>query len=164
MAATRLHHSWDSPGENTGVGCHFLLQCLKVKRESEVAQLCLTLSNHMDCSLPGSSSHGIHQAKVLEWVVSAFSVCLELASAIIVLDSGPCIPPLLRVSSRKCMLKALNVNHGSVNCTSKVLLVKPLVNCTLELACCNYWAFIQRLIFWYYWACALEQVQCQYGA
>ena len=53
----RLPHPWDSPGKNTGVGCHFLLQCMKVKSESEVAQSCLTLSNPMDCSLPGSSVH-----------------------------------------------------------------------------------------------------------
>ena len=58
---------WDSPGKNTGVGCHFLLQCIKVKSESEVAQSCPTLSNPMDCSLPGSSIHGILQARVLEW-------------------------------------------------------------------------------------------------
>ena len=58
---------WDSPGKNTGVGCHFLLQCMKVKSESEVAQSCPTLSDSMDCSLPGSSIHGIFQARVLEW-------------------------------------------------------------------------------------------------
>jgi len=58
---------WDSPGKNTGVGCHFLLQCMKVKSESEVAQLCLTLSDPMDCSLPGSYIHGIFQARVLGW-------------------------------------------------------------------------------------------------
>ena len=58
---------WDSPGKNTGVGCHFLLQCMKVKSESEVAQSCPTLSDPMDCSLPGSSIHGIFQAGVLEW-------------------------------------------------------------------------------------------------
>ena len=63
---------WDSPGKNTGVGCHFLLQCMKVKK-SEIAQSCLTLSDPMDCSLPGSSIHGIFQAKVLEWVAIAFS-------------------------------------------------------------------------------------------
>ena len=61
--------SWDSPGKNTGVGCHFRLQCMKVKSESEVAQLCLTLWDPMDCSLPGSSIHGISQARVLEWGV-----------------------------------------------------------------------------------------------
>ena len=59
--------SLDSPGKNTGVGCHFLLQCMTVKSETEVAQSCLTLSDLMDCSLPGSSIHGIFQARVLEW-------------------------------------------------------------------------------------------------
>ena len=70
---TRLPRPWDSPGKNTGVSCHFLLQCMKVKRESEVAQLCPTLSNPMDCSLPCSSAHGIFQARVLDWVAIAFS-------------------------------------------------------------------------------------------
>ena len=64
---TRLRRPWDSPGKNTGVGCHFLLQCMKVKSESEVTQSCLALSDLMDCSLPGSSIHGIFQARVLEW-------------------------------------------------------------------------------------------------
>ena len=64
---TRLPHPWDSLSKNTGVGFHFLLQCMKVKSESEVAQLCPTLSNPMDCRLPGSSIHGIFQARVLEW-------------------------------------------------------------------------------------------------
>ena len=70
---TRLPHPWDSPDKNTGVGCHFLLQCMKVKSESEVTQSCLTLSDPMDCSLPGSSFHGIFQARVLEWVAFSFS-------------------------------------------------------------------------------------------
>ena len=70
---TRLPCPWDSPSKNTGVGCHFLLQCMKVKSESEVAQSCLTLSNPMHCSPPGSSVHGIFQARVLEWVAIAFS-------------------------------------------------------------------------------------------
>ena len=70
---TRLPHPWDSPGKNTGVGCHFLLQCMKVKSESEVTQLCPTLSDHMDCSLTGSSILGIFQARVLEWDAIAFS-------------------------------------------------------------------------------------------
>ena len=64
---TRLPRPWDSPGKNTGVGCHFRLQCMKVKSESEVAQSCPTLSDPMDCSLTGSSVHGIFQARVLEW-------------------------------------------------------------------------------------------------
>ena len=70
---TRLSRPWDSPGKNTGVGCNFLLQCMKVKSESEVTQSCLTLSDPMDCSLPGSSIHGIFQARVLEWGAIAFS-------------------------------------------------------------------------------------------
>ena len=70
---TRLPSPWDSPGKNTGVGCHCLLQCMKVKRESEVAQSYQTLSDPMDCSPPGSSAHGIFQARVLEWGAIAFS-------------------------------------------------------------------------------------------
>ena len=71
--ATRLPRPWDSPGKNTGVGCLFLLQCMKMKSESEDAQSCPTLSDPMDRSLPGSSVHGILQARVLEWVAIAFS-------------------------------------------------------------------------------------------
>ena len=70
---TRLPRPWDSPGKNTGVGCHFLLQCMKVKSESEVAQSYLTLRDPIDCSLPGSSIHGIFQARVVEWGAIAFS-------------------------------------------------------------------------------------------
>ena len=70
---TRLPRSWDSPGKNTGVGCHFLLQCMKVKSEREVTQSCPTLSDPLDCSPPGSSNHGIFQARVLEWGAIAFS-------------------------------------------------------------------------------------------
>ena len=70
---TRLPRPWDSPGKNTGVGCHFLLQCMKVKSEREVAQSCPTLSDPMDCSPPGSSVRGICQARVLEWGAIAFS-------------------------------------------------------------------------------------------
>ena len=69
---------WDSPGKNTGAGCHFLLQCMKVKSESEVAQSWPTLSDPMDCSLPGSSIHGIFQARVLEWGAIAFSALFFL--------------------------------------------------------------------------------------
>ena len=70
--------SLDSPGKTTGVGCHFLLQCMKVKSEGEVAQSCLTLRDPMDYSLPGSSVHVILQAKVQEWVAIAFSdKCLQ---------------------------------------------------------------------------------------
>ena len=67
---TRLPCPWDSPGKNTGVGCHFLLQCMEVKSGSEVARSCPTPSDPMDCSLPGSSVRGICQARVLEWVAN----------------------------------------------------------------------------------------------
>ena len=70
---TRLPRPWDSPGKNTGVGCHFLLQYMKVKSESEVVQSSLTPNDPMDRSLPGSSIHGIGQARVLEWGAMAFS-------------------------------------------------------------------------------------------
>ena len=70
---TRLPRPWDSPGKNTGVGCHFSLRCMKVKSESEVAQSCPTLRDPLDCSPPGSSIHGIFQARVLEWGAIAFS-------------------------------------------------------------------------------------------
>ena len=72
-AAHQGPHPWDSPGKNTGVSCHVLLQCMKVKSESEVAQSCPTPSDPMDCSLPGSSVHGICQPRVLEWGAIAFS-------------------------------------------------------------------------------------------
>ena len=70
---TRLHRPWDSPGKNTGVGCHFLVQCMKVKSHSEVAQSCPTLCDPMDCSPPDFSIQGIFQARVLEWGAIAFS-------------------------------------------------------------------------------------------
>ena len=77
---TRLPRPWDSQGKNTGVGCHFLLQFMKVKSESEVAQSCPTLRDPMDCSPPGSSIHGILQARVLEWGAIAFSGSLSRLS------------------------------------------------------------------------------------
>ena len=80
MAAHQAPHPCDSPGKNTGVGCHFLLQCMKAKNESKVAQSCPTLSDPMDCSLPGSSVHGIFQARVLEWGATAFSEFLSSTS------------------------------------------------------------------------------------
>ena len=90
---TRLPCPWDSPGKNTGVGCHFLLQWMKVKSESEVAQSCPTLGDPMDCSLPGSSVHGIFQARVLEWDATALSKntgvgCNSLIQGIFPTDPG----------------------------------------------------------------------------
>ena len=88
-AAHQAPLSWDSPGRGTGVGCHFLLQCMKVKSESEAAQSCPTLSNPMDCSPPGSSVHGSFQARVLEWGAIAFSTALPYNPAITLL--GICL-------------------------------------------------------------------------
>ena len=78
-----LPHPWDSPGKNTGVNCHFFLQCMKVKSESEVAQSCPTLHDPVNCSLPGSSVCGIFQARVREWVAIAFSVLACEMSAVV---------------------------------------------------------------------------------
>ena len=86
---TRLLCPWDSPGKNTGVGCHFLLQCMNVKSESKVAQLCPTLSDLLDCSPPGSSIHGIFQARVLEWGAIAFS---EESPRIIIISIVKLVP------------------------------------------------------------------------
>ena len=95
MAAHRLPRPRDSPGKNTGVGCHFLLQCIQVKSESEVTWSCPTLSDSTDCSPPGSSAYGILQARVLEWGAIAFSaVCWLLVSII--------------SSMRACLLSCFN--------------------------------------------------------
>ena len=86
--------------EHTGVVCHFLLQCMKVKSESEFAQSCLTLSDPMDCSLPGTSIHGIFQARVLEWLATAaaksFQSCLTLCDPIDGSPPGSPIPGILQ--------------------------------------------------------------------
>jgi len=91
-----LPHPWDSPGKTTGVGCHFLLQCMKMKSESEVAESSPTLSEPMDCSPPGSSVHGIFQATVLEWGAIAFSMDILL--------SEPLRKPFKPPKSRKNLL------------------------------------------------------------
>ena len=70
---TGFCHPWGSPGKKNGVGCHFLLQCMEVKSEREVSQSCTTLHDPVDCSPPGSSVHGIYQARILKWVAIAFS-------------------------------------------------------------------------------------------
>ena len=88
---TRLPRPWDSPGKNTGVGCHFRFQCMKVKSESEVAQSCPTPSDPMDCSLPGSSVHGIFQARVPEWGAIVFSGYFSQSSAYLPCRSSHCI-------------------------------------------------------------------------
>ena len=86
---TRLPYPWDSPGKNTGVGCHFLLQCMKVKSESEVAQLCPTLSDPMDCSSPGSSVRGISRQEYWSGGAIAFSVKVLLYVTFLLIS--PCL-------------------------------------------------------------------------
>ena len=90
---TRLPRRWDSPGKNTGVGCYFLLQWMKVKSEREVAQSCPTLSDPMDCSLPGSSVHGIFHAKVLEWGAIALSLSIINSQSLLKLMSIESVMP-----------------------------------------------------------------------
>ena len=101
---TRLPRPWDSPGKNTGVGCHFLLQCMKVKNESEVAQSCSTLSDPMDCSPRGSSLHWISQARVLEWGAMAIAF-----SSLVRLISSKC--------KKKCFLSHLLLLEGTLKFT-----------------------------------------------
>ena len=98
---TRLPHPWDSPGKNSGVGCHFLLQCMQVKIESEVTQSCLTFSNPMNCSLPGSSIHGIFQARVLEWGAIAVSMYQFMFLQIVSESAIPCILSILGIINKK---------------------------------------------------------------
>ena len=92
---TRLPRPWGSPGKNTGVGCHFFLQCMKVKNESEVAQSCPTPSNPMDCGLPSCSIHGIFQARVLELGAIIFSerVCIRRLFITLFLFIFPAVSP-----------------------------------------------------------------------
>ena len=101
-AAHQFPRPWDPPGKNTGVGCHFLLQCMKVKSESELAQSCPTLSDPIDCSLPGSSIHGIFQARVLEWGAIAFSI------------SWPHLSKMCHLYSDQFNVKILSSVHATV--------------------------------------------------
>jgi len=109
MAAYQAPCPWDSPGKNTGVGCHFLLQCMKVKSESEVAQSYLTPSDPMDCSLPGPSVHGIFQARVLEWVAIAFldsilkSRDITLSTKVHLVKAMVC--PVVMYGHESCLIK-----------------------------------------------------------
>ena len=101
---TRLPRPWDSQGKNTGVGCHFLLQCMKVKSESEVAQSCPTLSDPMDCSLQGSSIHGIFQARVLEWGAIASVLLGQKWQFIFVFPISSTVPGTHILCSKYCIL------------------------------------------------------------
>ena len=107
---TRLPHPWDSLGKNTGVGCHFLLQCMKVKSKSEVAQLCPTPSNPMDCSPPDSSIHAIFQARVLEWGAIAFSQTYYLVTYNLYVQ-------FLTLNSLQACLPSLNIIYLYISST-----------------------------------------------
>ena len=163
---TRLPRPWDSPGKNTGVGCHFLLQHMKVKSESEVAQMCPTLSDLMDCSppgdlmdcsLPGSSVHGIFQARVLEWGAIAFSLMWYQFSSIQFSRSlrphesqhsrPPCLSPTPGVYSNSCIESVMPSSH-LILC--RPLLLLPLIppsirvfsnESTLRMRWPKYWSF-----------------------
>ena len=105
---TRLPRLWDSPSKNTGICCHCLLQCMKVKSEKEVAQLCPTFSDPMDYSLPGSSIHGIFQGRVLEWGAIAFSAKSTYSMIILVVIGK-------EVSVREVVEKTIQDNNSDVN-------------------------------------------------
>ena len=114
---TRLPRPWDSLGKNTGVGCHFLLQCIKVKSEYEVAQSCPSLRDPMECSLLGSFIHGIFQARVLEWVVRTLHLSVSSSSSLPL----PFFPPLL-----------LSVNFQFLKLILKLVLFRPLLLSSCE--------------------------------
>ena len=110
---TRLLHPWEFPGKSTGVGCHCLLQCMKVKSEREVTQLCPTLSDPMDCSPPGSSIHGIFQARVLEWVAIAFSGIFSTHTQIHVHTQHAYIDTTFNHPFHLCIKTAFTHNHAT---------------------------------------------------
>ena len=107
LQPTRLLRPWDSPGKNTGVGCHFLLQCVEVESESKVTQSCLTLSDPMDCSLPGSSIHGVFRATVLEWGAIAFS-CIYFSGLQITINHHT---PSKLVQFSQLLARKKSLNH-----------------------------------------------------
>ena len=124
---TRFPRPWDSPGKNTGAGYHFLFQCMKVKSEREVAQSCPTLSDPVDCSLPGSSDHEILQTRVLEWGAIAFSIHVSILFQIIFLvwllqsieESSVCYtvgPCWLSILIKQCI--HVNPKHPVCPCPS----------------------------------------------
>ena len=108
---TRLPRPWDSLGKNTGVGRHFLLQCVKGKSESEVPQPRPTLSDPMDCSLPGSAIHGIFQARVLEWGAIAFSNTHAYTSVIHIIFFSSSIVLCVSISFKG----RIRINRGESN-------------------------------------------------
>ena len=139
---TRFLCPWDSPGRNTGVGCYFLLQCMKVKSESEVTQSCPTLSDPMDCSLPGSSVHGIFQARVPEWVAIAFS--LELWT--FVNSSHP--PPCLSAFGHQMAFWKRSTHQSFLHQSSPALLLAGCLSSLFSVPLirfpeCSLWGFLE---------------------
>ena len=136
---TRLPCPWDSPGKNTGVGCHFLLQCMKVKSESEVAQSCLTLCDPTDCSLPGSSVHGISQARALEWGTIAFSDIHTAAAAAKSLQSCPMLLYLKLVNNKHLLYSTENNTHHFIRTYNGKKSEKEYIHtyvCITDSLCC----------------------------
>ena len=155
---TRFPHPWDSPGKNTGVGCHFLLQCMKVKSEIEVAQSCPTPSDPVDCSLPGSSVYGIFQARVLEWGAIAFSLSLSLSLYIYIYIYTHYINVCICVCiCRENTIKQIQVNienmgilekSNSFHCFCKFPEVwKHFKNVNLQ-------NIFFPILFWGFWSCS----------
>ena len=140
---TRLPRPWDSPGKNFGVGCHFLLQCTKVKSESEVAQSFPTLSDPMDCSPPGSSVHGIFQARVLEWHAIAFSALFLTFFSLFLCRSR------IYLTSTKSITHARHYGwkgwkDGQESCSPKELLIFWV----LEKEKCLYYKLLWKRFIW----------------
>ena len=157
---SRLLHPWDSPGKNTGVGCHFLFQRMKVKSESEVAQSYPTPSDPMDCSPPGSSIHGIFQARVLEWGAIAFSALLftwgqtmvEVMKIMVTSFKNPMhvllhsVPPTLQqATTDPCLLWRL-LHSRNITLPTKVHLVKAMVFPVVMYGC-ESWTIKKASIF-----------------
>ena len=120
---TRLPRPWDSPGKNTGVGCHFLLQCMKVESESEVTQSCPTLCDPIDGSPPGSSVHGIFQARVLEWGAIAFS---RYKSLVVYKTLGKKMKISIEYLNIILIICSYNIVYiWSLVCTGSIIVVYP---------------------------------------
>ena len=128
---TRLPRPWDSPGKNTAVGCHFLLQCMKVKSESEVTQSCPTLCDPMDCSPPGFSIHGVFQARVLEWGAIAFSKMVCTAAPIRTSPKRPCDQWYSVLELYVCPVDHLG--EGLIPCQQASWMAKPPLECLSSL-------------------------------
>ena len=125
LQPTRLLHPWDSPGKNNGMGCHFLLQCMKVEKENEVTQSCPTLSDPMDCSLLGSSVRGIFQARVLEWGTIAFSIQLHSCVQFIATPWTVACQASLSITNSQSLLKLMFIE--SVMPSNHLILCRPLI-------------------------------------